>query len=131
MLSTVFVPPRRNFRWRPGRAGIKVEAGQEEQADGQFEAARQRAAYRLFTSRPVFAYALPRASGGGFGPGARLVNPIFAALGAVFFALAAAFFAGARKRPDPAGARKQRVAAGAMLTAGIAFVAAALISRPV
>lgn len=59
------------------------------------------------------------------------MNPVFAALGAVFFALAGASFAGARKRPDPQGARKQRLAGGVMMAAGIAFIAASLISRPV
>ena len=59
------------------------------------------------------------------------MNPVFAALGAVFFALAAGAIAGANRRPDPAGARKQRIAAGIMLAAAIALIAAALISRPV
>jgi hypothetical protein len=59
------------------------------------------------------------------------VNPTFLALGIVFFAIAAANLAGARKRPDPAGAKKQRLAAGLMFAAGAAFIAAASISRPV
>lgn len=59
------------------------------------------------------------------------MNPTFIALAAVFLAIAAGSFAGAARRPDPAGARKQRIAAGLMTAAAVAFIAAGLISRPV